>query len=124
MNKESLDVASSLIRALNEDTPQGFRKEDCLFCVDILRELTRAREKFPESEGSFTALVEEVGELAKAILDEPLRNVRAEAVQVAAMAIRVVLDGDSTLDKYREAKKLKRLASKWEFIDPQCEGVV
>ena len=38
---------------------------------EIRDELTRAREKFPGDRVTFTALVEEVGELAKAFLDEP-----------------------------------------------------
>lgn len=63
----------------------------------IQAELARARRKFPSSEGSLAALTEEVGELAKAVLDESRDRIIAEAVQVAAMAIRVAIEGDPTL---------------------------
>lgn len=69
---------------------------------EILRELERARAKFPEQDVWITlsALTEEVGELNQAILQfehEPHKNItyekiRKEAVQVACMAMRVVLD--------------------------------
>lgn len=52
------------------------------------------------------ALTEEVGELAKALLSEPWERVVAEAVQVAAMAIRVAEEGDSTFAEYRARQGL------------------
>lgn len=66
-------------------------------------ELARAREKFPGNDYTFTALVEEVGEAARAILKyqqegEKLYNVRAELVQVITMAIRVLEEGDASLN--------------------------
>lgn len=60
-------------------------------------ELRRAREKFPSADGSLAALTEEVGELAKAVLDESRDRIVEEAIQVAVMAIRVAIDGDPTL---------------------------
>lgn len=74
------------------------------FLREVKAELQRARAKFPDSSGSMTALTEEVGELAKALLDEPLVRVRKEAVQVAVMAIRVAIDGDPTLNEYRRKR--------------------
>lgn len=69
---------------------------------EILVELERARRKFPTQDVWLTlaALTEEVGELNQAILQhhfEPakgktLADIRKEAVQVACMAMRVVLD--------------------------------
>jgi hypothetical protein len=76
-----------------------------LQCVKI--ELLRARQKFPSSEYSMTALMEEVGELAKALLDEPLQRVQAEAVQVAVMAIRVATEGDSSFSNIRARNGLQ-----------------
>ena len=65
-------------------------------------ELSRARAKFPTQSVWFTlaALTEEVGELNAAILQfnhEPTKGVtidaiHREAIQVATMALRVVLD--------------------------------
>src|SRR5690606_29234745 len=76
---------------------------------EILAELRRARRKYPDNNVMTLALVEEVGELAKALIDESRERVREEAIQVAVMAMRVVLDGDRTLDAWREAKGLDPL---------------
>ena len=69
---------------------------------EILHELARGRAKFPGQNiwVTLAALTEEVGELNQAVLQinfephkgTPLSAVREEAVQVAAMAMRVVLD--------------------------------
>lgn len=72
-----------------------------VFLRDVERELSRARDKFPSSEGCMTALTEEVGELAKAMLDEPGERIYKEAVQTAVMAARVALEGDRSLENYR-----------------------
>jgi NTP pyrophosphatase (non-canonical NTP hydrolase) len=76
---------------------------------EIRAELVRARAKFPGDNVTMLALMEEVGELAKATFEEPRDNVRKEAVQVAVMAIRVILDGDQTLDAWRASKGLDAL---------------
>lgn len=73
------------------------------FLAEVAAEVGRARTKFPSPAGSMVALMEEVGELARAMLDEPAARVRAEAVQVAAMAMRVAEEGDPTLDALRAA---------------------
>ena len=68
--------------------------------LEINAELTRARTKFANPSRNYIALCEEVGELAKALLDckpgdrESSVAVYKEAVQVAAMAIRVMEEGD------------------------------
>lgn len=74
------------------------------FLAEVAAEVMRARDKFPSSDGVMCALTEEVGELAKAHMDEPWLNVRAEAVQVAAMALRVALEGDATLYPIRRGR--------------------
>ncbi len=78
---------------------------------DVMDELRHARTKFPGNNVWVTlaALTEEVGELNKAILEinqEPEkgvteRNIREEAIQVIAMAIRVAIDCNH-LDYRRE----------------------
>lgn len=77
--------------------------------LEIMAELTRARTKFPGKNVTFAALVEEVGELATATFSESRDRVRKEAVQVAVMAMRMVLDGDHTFDQWREANSLDPL---------------
>lgn len=76
---------------------------------EIVAELIRARNKFPGNNVTFMALSEEVGELAKAMFSEPCANVRKEAVQVAVMAMRIILDGDHTLEAWRYMKGLDEL---------------
>jgi NTP pyrophosphatase (non-canonical NTP hydrolase) len=75
-----------------------------IFIEDIGFEVERVRKKFPNSRRSFAALVEEVGELAQALLhvlekpnDMNRTRIREEAIQVAAMACRVATEGDSSL---------------------------
>lgn len=76
---------------------------------EILDELARARTKFPGDNVATLALVEEVGELAKAAFEESRARVREEAIQVAVLAMRVVLDGDQTLTGWRKGKGLDAL---------------
>lgn len=67
-------------------------------------EVARAREKFPDATHALAALQEEVGELANALIELQRGNaacaadgadaVRAEAIQVAAMAVRIIEEGD------------------------------
>lgn len=75
--------------------------------IDINNELMRARDKFPMPNPTFVALVEEVGELAEALLkckagfpDRGSRAVYKEAVQVAVMAIRIMEEGDQNFIAY------------------------
>lgn len=88
------------------------------FSEEMCAEVNRAREKFPSSDMVLAALMEEVGELAQAIMErertfhvEPMphmsigglqhdiykwtrENIRKEAIQVAAMACRIAVEGD------------------------------
>lgn len=74
----------------------------------ITDELVNARSKFPGTGHNFDALVEEVGELAKALLEqhqEPSKGIKskdvyAEAIQCAVMAIRVAEEGDKNYPRY------------------------
>jgi len=68
----------------------------------VMAEIDRARDKFPSPECSMTALTEEVGELATALMDEQPARVIEEAVQVAVMAIRIATEGDPTINPYRQ----------------------
>ena len=65
------------------------------FLRDVHIEVKKAAQRFPQPNPTLAALMEEVGELAKAFLDkEPKENIYKEAVQVAAMAMRCALEGD------------------------------
>jgi len=68
------------------------------FLLEVLMENQRAREKFPKGAKLDTALMEEVGELAEALLkiEEsgwPPERVYKEAVQVASAAMRIAIEG-------------------------------
>lgn len=75
------------------------------FLAEVRAEVARARSKFPGNDLTTIALTEEVGELAKALLDESPSRVRSEAVQVAAMAVRVAIDGDASVANHRMLKQ-------------------
>jgi NTP pyrophosphatase (non-canonical NTP hydrolase) len=73
----------------------------------ITAELEKARSKFPGTRHCMNALTEEVGELAQALLEQEYKpeqdfnsEVRKEAIQVAAMAIRILEEGDTTFPNY------------------------
>ena len=73
------------------------------FIAEVEAELHRAQSKFPDSVLCVAALMEEVGELAQAMLKVragkwPKERIREEAVQVAVMAMRVALEGDRSFD--------------------------
>lgn len=75
-------------------------------------ELMRARRKFPGNDVMLAALMEEVGELANALLElrfaavcneeisQRIEAVRKEAIQVACVAIRIHDEGDTSFPEY------------------------
>lgn len=74
-------------------------QEDMNFMQAVLQEVQRARKKFPTNELLFAALVEEVGEAAKSLQDETREQLVAELVQVAAMALRLAVEGDPSYSR-------------------------
>jgi len=78
------------------------------FLCEVNKEIDRAVSKFPDSELSTIALMEEVGELAKALLQEDWQSVYKEAVQVATMAARVAIEGDASIDAHRISNGLDK----------------
>lgn len=81
--------------------PKSARISDLGFSAELKLEVQRARKKFPSTPVTMIALMEEVGELAKACLDESVERITEEAIQVAAMAQRVATEGDRSVDQYR-----------------------
>jgi hypothetical protein len=61
----------------------------------IRAELASSRAKFPGNRHMAVALMEEVGELARGLLEDDAQNVKDEAVQVAVTAIRIFDEGDA-----------------------------
>ncbi len=71
------------------------------FLAEVEAEIYRARAKFPGNEHMYVALAEEVGEVANALL-EGSEGLRAECVQVAAMAMRLAEEGDADFGNRKE----------------------
>ena len=106
--------ALETVERLNAHVPitNGFKTDrKRQFVADVLTEYERAVAKFPGDNVTGLALMEEVGELATAMFEEPFEAVRKEAVQVAVMAMRVALEGDHTVDDWRAEKGLDALPS-------------
>lgn len=82
----------------------ALRVEQAAFLQEVLAEVGRARAKFPGANATNAALVEEVGEVSTALMYEPWNAVRAECVQVAAMAVRLATEGDATFKDWREKR--------------------
>lgn len=59
----------------------------------LSEEVCRARGKFPDNKHLLAALMEEVGELAKDLLENK-EGFRIEAIQVACVALRIAEEGD------------------------------
>lgn len=77
--------------------------------MQIGAEVSRAREKFPGDNVTFAATVEEMGEVATAIFEEPRKSFVKECTQLACMAVRLILDGDHTYEPWRKTKGLDSL---------------
>lgn len=70
-------------------------QETKFFIESVHEELNKATRKFPWPNPNLAALMEEVGELAQAFLqDKPFEEIYKEAVQVATMAARCAIEGD------------------------------
>ena len=78
------------------------RGPNALTMAEIAVEVATARQKFPSRRHLCVALMKEVGELAKVLLESDKEErlagweaVRSEAKQVACVAIRIMEEGDS-----------------------------
>lgn len=67
--------------------------------ADLCNAIACGRAKFPGNRFMLAALTEEVGELARALLQRKGQDAtRTEALDVAAVALRIALEGDATFD--------------------------
>jgi len=67
--------------------------------ANLQSEVARARSKFPNNHHLLAALMEEVGELAQAMLQQlPREQIEKEALQVACVAVRIAEEGDASFD--------------------------
>lgn len=66
------------------------------FLADVAQEIIRARSLHPGNAHLLAALVEEVGELSKAMMEnQGQKRINDEALHVACVACRIALEGDS-----------------------------
>lgn len=73
---------------------------------DLAAEVERARKKFPNHFNLNAALMEEMGELAAAQMQQlGAQQIRKEAIQVMAVAFRIMTEGDASLTVNDEAKQ-------------------
>lgn len=102
------------------------------FLQDVAVENVNASARFPSTYGAYVALGEEVGELAKALMDESWARVYEEAVQVASMAMRIAVEGDPSINPIRTKHGLglkedvvTAIATTYESVaEPVVEQVV
>lgn len=74
---------------------------EVLLC-QLRAEIARARGKHPGNKHRFAALVEEVGEVARALHDgEPWGRVIEESLHVACAAVRLAAEGDPEFEPRR-----------------------
>ena len=92
------------------------KQPDIKFMLDLKAELQRARQLHPDNQVLYTALGEEVGELAKALLEEEPERIYAEAVQVACVACRIATEGDATMVAWRRGKPVPHVLSEAEAV--------
>lgn len=78
---------------------------DKYFLQCLQREVDRARRKHPTNFDLFSALVEEIGEVARALQDNDIDNLIDELIQVACVAMRLTTEGDLQHKPCREAAR-------------------
>lgn len=112
--KQDLEKARHFIDLLIAlEYPAGSKRAEALTRLDVevkglekflqcvRDEYTRATAKFPSTDCAGIALMEEAGEVGKALLDESSERITEECVQTAVMAARIAIDGDPSTAAYR-----------------------
>jgi hypothetical protein len=111
----------------NEDKMQisppdyGIKELTVLFLEHVATEVVAARHKWPGNMDKLAAMSEEAGELARSMLQHKHEEGTAEAiwreaVQVAAMALRVATEGSAEMP-YRPAEALRQLGVALDDMD-------
>lgn len=97
------DIGRAMETVEARELVQGGLEQELLDALD--EEVGRARAKFPANVHLLPALMEEVGELSSALLEcEGVARVRAEALQVACVALRIAEEGCAEFEGWKDAK--------------------
>lgn len=88
------------------DSDEPIPTEVDAFFDDVKKELEVARAKYPGRKIRGLALAAEFGEVMQALLKESNTNLRKEAIQTIVTACRLALEGDSSVDEWRESRGL------------------
>jgi hypothetical protein len=85
---------AALVRQKRDTAVINYRHFEPETIAGLQAEAVKARLKHPEAVWMLAALMEEVGEIAKAINDDaPIHEIRKEALHVAVVALRTVEEG-------------------------------
>ena len=93
-NGEEVFTEKVRFRTVGDMTITAGLKSEAETLEQVIAEIQSARSKFPSNENQFAALIEEVGEIGKALVENDEDGWRNECIQVACMAIRFATEGD------------------------------
>ncbi len=106
----SPDIESPPARHLNGTHSEAKKQSAEIYLYsEVVVQLQRLRVKYPENDAAFLNLIEAIDSLAKALADEPATNVRVKAIEAMALIMRLVLDGDSSIDALRLKRALNNI---------------
>lgn len=95
-------------RGMGYTNKNGTKSVNVLTLEDLAVEILFARSKFPGNRFLLAALMEEVGELAQAMLQgKSEAEINAEAIQVACVALRIFEEQDATFADLKPEESLK-----------------
>src|SRR3569623_2784787 len=78
------------------------RKKSSRVSFEAVRdEVKNGRDRYPAPDGLVCALAEHSGKVAQAMLDQPWHMVQREAMEVIAIAVRLIEEGAPALDLLR-----------------------
>jgi len=86
--------ADLAVMSLHNLATDAARSPNAITLGAVISEVRRARAKFPGKRFRLAALVEEVGELAHALVSNDRGAIIREAIQVAGLGIRIAEEGD------------------------------
>ena len=99
------------------------RNHDLLFPIKaLIDEMEEARAKFPSNALLMEALVEEVGEIARAVQDRDFKHARQEALHAACVAMRLATEGDQSWAPSREEDRFtvqQMVEAFWNEMKPK-----